>query len=748
MICRAPASGLSDGHLVAPTMLKMQDSGRIMDRRTFNKLGSFAAMAALTENFEISAEEAAASAGEVVLQDKELLVAFDSRSGALVRMERKSTHWSIERRPALGVSFRLHAPLPKQRANFVLGQKQRAASVEKISEDQVRLQWKNMVSEHGGALAMTLTATVTLKDGALTFESTLENDSPLAVETIDYPYFGDLNSPTRDTPMQAEHMWVGSLQGDEIYPRFNNAKGYWGVNFPTKTIDSNQSQYCLIQTPEQGIYLEMQDPAITYLLQFTFEQHPGVIESDNVPREDEISGIPVHLEFRTCHFVFAHPHSIVKLVPVVMRTYDGDWHAGLDVYKKWRSTWFGKPHIAPWALDVHSWLQLRIDGAEQEFNVPYRELPHYIDECAANGVTAIQLVGWNHGGQDGGDPSLDMDPGMGTWEELHRAILHARSRGVKMILFGKPIFADMSTEWYKRELHKYEAIDPYGNKYESGGYSYTTPTQLAGINNRRRAIMDVCSQEYRDISTHEFEKTLALGAAGWLFDEVMQHNGVIYSFSPDHGYNPPGYLFSGDIPLVKQFRAAADKVNPDFLFSGEGPGDWLMPYYVLGYYRIGPATRHALRYIDPQAPLMAAVTGFDDREKLNLILAYRYIISYEPYNFKGHVTDFPLTLSYGQKIDALRRKYKAWIWGAEFQDTLGASVSANGSHRYTVFKTATGKRAVVVVNLESSKAITATLDIPRSGSLMSATPEELDAKPVSGALNIPARSAIVVMEQI
>ena len=258
--------------------------------------------------------------------------------------------------------------------------------------------------------------------------------------------------------------------------------------------------------------------------------------------------------------------------------------------------------------------------------------------------------------------------------------------------------------------------------------------------------MDVCSQAYRDIATHEFKKTLALGAAGWLFDEVMQHNGVIYSFSPDRGYNSPGYLFNADIPLVKQFRAAADKVDPDFLFSGEGPGDWLMPYYTLGYYRIGAGTRHALRYLDPQAPLMAAVTGFDDREKLNLILAYRYIISYEPYNFKGHVTDFPLTLAYGKKIDALRRKYKAWIWDAEFRDTLGASVSADGSHRYTVFVGANGKRAVVVVNLETTKAIKVQVEVPNSGQLSVATPEQPAASPTSGTLQISARSAAVLME--
>ena len=247
-----------------------------MNRRTFNKLAGLAAIAALTENAALGVAQAAAASGEVVLQDSELLVAFDPVSGALTRMERKSSRWTIERRPALGVSFRLHTPLPQQRTNFVLGTKQRAASVEKISENQVRLQWKNLLSEHGGVLPITFTATVTLQGGALTFDGTLDNDSALPVETIDYPYFGDLNPPAPETLMQVEHLWVGALSGDEIYPHFNNAQGYWGVRYPTKSFNSNQSQFCLIQTPQEGIYVAMHDPAIRYLLQFTFEQHPGV----------------------------------------------------------------------------------------------------------------------------------------------------------------------------------------------------------------------------------------------------------------------------------------------------------------------------------------------------------------------------------------------------------------------------------------------------------------------------------------
>lgn len=726
-----------------------------MDRRTFNTLAGLAALGAMAETADLRAQSGSSSspatasaANEAILEDSQLMVAFDKTTGALTRLQRKSIQWVIQRRPELGISFRLLVPLPHQRANFVLGQKQRAASVEKVSDNKIEIVWKNPVSEHGGVIPLTLTSTVTLNDGSLFFDANLVNDSDLTVETIDYPFIGDLQSPNPNEAMQSNHMWYANLVGDEIYPRFVNEKGYWGVNWPTKSIESKQSLFCLIQAANQGLYVEMRDPQLTYMLEFTFEQHPGVIDSINslVPKQDSISGWPVHLEFRTCHFVFIHPHSSKTLVPVVLRAYDGDWHAGVDTYRKWRATWYQQPHIPDWALDVHSWLQLQIDGAEQDFSIPYRELPQYIDECAANGVRAIQLVGWNIGGQDGGDPCLDTDPGLGTWEELHQAILHARSKGVKMILFGKPIWADLTTAWYKRELYKYQATDPYGIPYQTGGYSYTTPTQLAGINNRRRAIMDVQCQAYRDIATTQFKKIVDLGAAGWLFDEVCHHGPVDYSFSPDHGYTPPGYIYGGDMPMARQFRAVADHADPDFVFAGEGPQDWLMQYYPVSYFRINNGSRPVCRYIDSRAPLLVAVTGFNDREMLNLILLNRYIISYEPFNFKGHVTDFPLTLAYGKKIDALRRRYKDRIWNAEFRDTLGANVTSDGAHRYSVFVASGGKRSVIVVNQEMKRAISARVELPNPGKLTVVSPEDPDPRPSSGAIRIPARSAVVLME--
>src|SRR5580692_5232585 len=91
-----------------------------------------------------------ALADDVTLEDHALRISFDSDSGALTRMEDKSTHWVIERRPELGVSFRLFAPLPTRRYNPVFGQKQHAAEVRKVSDNEISIRWENLVSENGG----------------------------------------------------------------------------------------------------------------------------------------------------------------------------------------------------------------------------------------------------------------------------------------------------------------------------------------------------------------------------------------------------------------------------------------------------------------------------------------------------------------------------------------------------------------------------------------------------------------------
>ena len=176
---------------------------------------------------------------------------------------------------------------------------------------------------------------------------------------------------------------------------------------------------------------------------------------------------------------------------------------------------------------------------------------------------------------------------------------------------------------------------------------------------------------------------------------------------------------------------------------------WNLRHYPFSYFRIGADHVPLHRYIDPYQSMMVAASGFDDREMINACLMFRYVISYEPYNFKGHLNDFPLTMEYGRKVDALRRRYKEYLWDAEFRDTQGAEVIVDGKRHtnYSVFGDAGANRlAVVIVNQNAAKAIKATVgSMGREMGLVMVTPENPEPQRSDGKVSIPPRSVAVLL---
>ena len=74
---------------------------------------------------------------------------------------------------------------------------------------------------------------------------------------------------------------------------------------------------------------------------------------------------------------------------------------------------------------------------------------------ASYGVKAVQIVGWNDGGQDQGNPSHDTDSRLGSFEDLRQAIKQIQELGIQVILFAKFTWADRATEWFREELRDF-----------------------------------------------------------------------------------------------------------------------------------------------------------------------------------------------------------------------------------------------------------------------------------------------------
>jgi hypothetical protein len=259
---------------------------------------------------------------------------------------------------------------------------------------------------------------------------------------------------------------------------------------------------------------------------------------------------------------------------------------------------------------------------------------------------------------------------------------------------------------------------------------------------------------WRKVAGTEFQRVIDLGAAGMLYDECQHHWPVRYCFDPEHDHHTPEHIYHGDGLLLGEFHEMTDEKAPGFLYAGEACYDLEHRYYTVSYTRIESDQHLAFqRYIDPFMGLMVAASGFNDRRVVNQCLLYRYIISYEPFNFKGRIEEFPLTLEYGKSMDALRSRYKGYIWDGEYQDTLGAIVTVDGKLHspYTVFRQRTsGKQAIVVVNHSHSDAVMGEVVLEHrtpGTTLVIATPEHPETQGFDSAISIPPRSAVVVMEK-
>ncbi len=694
------------------------------------------------------------------LQNDNLRLSFDPQTGCLIGLTAVESDWRILDRPQVGLSFRLLVPLSDEhRNNPVYGEKQTVASIQ-VAEDQRKATfvWDGVDSEVGGHLDIKLTLEVRLDQRRAIFAMKVENRSSYIVENVYCPYLGDLQAPLKAEYLKTFSSNYGTASEFSLWPTYQNLRGYFGVDFPTQfapwssNVGTPMTPYILLRSADQGLYAGAVDSS-TELVAWHTELRPGYGSSIDarLPEDRSIAGKDVVTRFAAVHLPYIQSGETRALTPIMLEAYQGGWQAGVDVYKKWLGSWFKPAPIPEWASQPHAWQQLHINSPEDELRIKFRDLPKVGEECARHGVKAIQLVGWNDGGQDQGNPSHDPDPRLGTFAELKEAIARIQAMGVNIILFSKFTWADRATEWFRNELVRQAIKDPYGDYYHYGGYQYQTATQLLDINTKRLIPMCFLSEEYLKICEKEFQKILDLGAAGILFDECQHHSPALLCFDTNHGHRYGAPVYANDRELIRRFARMAKNHRVAFMFAGEGLYDWEFDAYHLAYIRTEnkehlPLSRYAL----PESLIMTAVTGFNDRSMVNQCLLYRYVISYEPYNFKGHLEDYPETLAYGKQMDALRAELREYFWDGEYRDQLGAQVKRAGLpfRPYSVFVSrASGKYALAIANYDDRETVTLEARLENGQALSRyRLVDDPTWRPAAPGIVIPPRSAVVVLE--
>jgi hypothetical protein len=692
----------------------------------------------------------------LVLRNETLQLEFDQEYGRLIGVSSADGTWHLLDRPHLGLSFQLLVPLPGRRNNPVYGAQQKLAQVIVAPDSRSAcFVWDKVTSLHGGEHPIRVQLDVTLTLRQAVFGMTIDNQSEFTVESAACPCLGDLQRPPKAEWFKSFLYSYATSQEWSLWPKYQNLRGYYGFDFPVQCggwspgCGAPMAPFILFRSQQQGLYMGVHRPD-NELVAWHTELRPGYDSSidSHMPTERTLDGKDVHVRTMALHLPYIQPKEKRSLTPVTLEIYQGDWQQGVDIYTRWRSSWMRTAVVPAWAREPHSWQQIHINSPEDELRMKFKDLVRVGEECARHRVKAVQLVGWNKGGQDQGNPAHDCDPRLGTPQELKDAIAAIRALGVKVVLFAKFTWADRGTPEFKTHYEKLAVKDPYGDYYMHQGYQYQTVAQMLDVNTKRLVPMCFLSEEYLRVCEEEFRKILWLGADGILFDECLHHSPALLCFDPHHGHRPGAMVYANDRELIHRLKRLADRQNTEFLFSGEA----CYEAYQLSYHRSEDRQHVPLsRYLLPDTPLMTAVTGFNDRNMLNQCLMYRYIVSYEPYNFKGRLGDFPLTLEYGKKMDALRTELRDFFWDGQFRHEVGAEVTGEGKphHPYAVFiNRKTKKRGLVICNYDDAKPVTVRITPGQAPTHF--TYRLVDApewKDGDADIVIPPCSAVVVIEK-
>ena len=644
---------------------------------------------------------------EIKLETTNLQLVFDEENGSLVSIYSTQSDWQVIKRPTLGLSWRIMVPIEGKRNNEAWGHEQETKPTCESGTDFVRFSWDKVKTRFGGVLNIGISTECRIENDQPVFYMHIDNADKYVVENVYYPYIGDLHRPENATTFKFEHGGYLGVETEELYPKFPSFYGTWSTDYPTICVEGADipPMYPFGTFSDEkgnGLLLGIGERRIE-VCTWQGEHLPGWKNSNDfrVYDEDQVDGREVYTRFAVGHLPYVMPGTEFDLLPFFMDAYVGDWSVGALCYRKRSAEWSSLPDTIPeWAKNPHAWMQLQINSPEDELRMQYKDLPKIAEECKKYGVQVIQLTGWNKGGQDRGNPCHETDPRLGTREDLKCAIKEIQEMGIKLILFAKFTWADESRDDFKEVYEQYAIKNPYGNYYARNGYQYMSLSQLANVSTRRLIPMCYGSEGYRDICKEHFLSCLDLGADGILIDENETHYPTIACFDTSHGHRYGESSYKWDETLIQEFRKLTG--GKEFMIAGEASYDFQHNYYDLSYGRTwGQDHRAYTRMLRPNSNIMTAVVGFEDRSMINQCLLNRYIISYEPYNFKGRLSDFPKTVAYGNKMDKLRTDFREYFWDGEFMNRIGASVcDENGREitSYAVYKGTNGKEGIVVCN--------------------------------------------------
>ena len=399
----------------------------------------------------------------------------------------------------------------------------------------------------------------------------LSNHTDLEIGTVHFPAI--------------DGMWLGETWEDDVlvYPQFAG----WTIGNPTKKLADKPQ---IIQWKRQEYLKRRQyneacgvlDDRGAYALNLPYTGRASMLWLDLYdPNEntglyitcrtsgDHMMGLRAESFGETCPGVgLAVTHEIClergewESEECVLAFHEGDWHWAADDYREWfqgvhppvpqthRPKWF----MESAGLMAHYDFQYQLGGIVHT----YKDIPHLYDMAQELGFNHLLLSGWNRDGFDFGFPHYEINPALGTEQELKDALANVKSRGGHVAFYINSRLCNVGFEDQQENLKKYAIINRDGTYFkEKYGAADVDFASMCINSDWRRQLLDTVNY-----LTHE------IGADSMYLDQLAMARSI-KCYNPEHEHGDVKNAWNaGYTKLIGDMIADYDPEGMAFIYEG------------------------------------------------------------------------------------------------------------------------------------------------------------------------------------
>ncbi|MGP6178264.1 DUF6259 domain-containing protein [Microbacterium sp. A196] len=536
--------------------------------------------------------------------------------------------------------------------------------------DSIEVIYDSLVSDGGDALAVALRVRIQVLDGSFVFSATGEVAGAVTVHEVMLPVLSLAQAASTDRSSDVLFRPFGLGQRivdpwrtlERAHTEYMSAdhKGVWTTKaYPGELTMAWQG----LQSDDHFLYVARHDAEFRAAL-FSAGVNPrGAAQALNFGT----TALPSARQGQT----FEIPQNIIAWLP-------GDWRTGAAYYRAWADTWYTGPVRQEATAELDGWQRLIMRHQFGEVYLRYGQLVEAWEAGRTAGLDTILLFGWWQQGMDRGYPVYDVDPALGTAQELREAIAQIESRGGSVMLYANGNLIDRTSDFYASDASLSTKKDRSGLDYVVG-YNFANESKsLPHFAGPGFTLGCHGAATWRDMMTGVAADNLALGTNSIFFDQTAYHliAWPCYDARHDHGekVDQEGVFRA---KTLEGMRSQGEGV----VLGSEGMTDFLISRldyhhgWGFGYSDHAEAFPALFRQTFPE-PVVSNRLIHDQLDgwehQLHYALVYNLVFDVAIYRCRALVTEFP---EYAAKIRELlgyrktyRRFFREGVFEAADQD--------------------------------------------------------------------------------